>query len=159
MNSQIMSDGVYESRRSRILMMLSGCGSNARTNTYRLAASYATFASVRKRGSAPSVGCHCRNCVIGGACRHTASSSLPSIAGGVAARTATAPESVGAGTAYATPREDARLLASCEPAYDCATRANATPSAKRIIRVPSLLVGVPKRFGQCHWTGYRRIWL
>ena len=41
-----MSDDVYVSRRSSRVMMLSGCGSKARTKTYRFDASYAIFASV-----------------------------------------------------------------------------------------------------------------
>src|SRR5882762_1893109 len=66
-------------------MMLSGCGSKARTKTYKLPASYATFASVGSFGAPPSLGRHSWNSVMGGAWRHTASSSRPSMTGGCAA--------------------------------------------------------------------------
>src|SRR6266581_62404 len=61
--------------------MLSGWGSKQRTKTYRLAASYAIFASVGSFGAPPSLGRHSWNCVIGTASRHTASSSRPSSTG------------------------------------------------------------------------------
>src|SRR5687768_5395654 len=70
------------SRRLRSEMTLSGRGSNARTNTYRLFASFATRASVRKRGSPSSVGSKTRKSVIGVDVVHTASASKPSSVGG-----------------------------------------------------------------------------
>src|SRR5437667_12488934 len=97
MKSQIMSDEVKVSRRSSSLMILSGWGSNARTNTYRFDASWAIFASVLNRGAFPSVGRHSLNPVIAGAVRQTSSSSLPSITGALSAGVAVAPLSVGAG--------------------------------------------------------------
>jgi len=69
-------------------MMLSGCGSNARTKTYRLPASYAIFAWVGSLGAPPSLGRHSWNSVIGFASRQTASSSRPSMTGAYAARVA-----------------------------------------------------------------------
>src|SRR6187551_3449912 len=91
-----MSDEVYVSRRSSSVMMLSGCGSKARTYTYRFDASYAILASVLKpaRGSFPSVGRHILKFDATGASRHTASSSRPSITGATAARVAATPVSV-----------------------------------------------------------------
>src|SRR6267143_5643330 len=83
-----MSVGVKKSRRARTVMMLSGCGSKARTKTYRLPASYATFASVGSFGGPPSLGRHSWNSVMGVASRHTASSSRPSMTGGCSARVA-----------------------------------------------------------------------
>ena len=53
--------------------------------TYRLRASYATRASVRKRGSPFSVGSNVRNPSITCAVAHTASSALPSITGALIA--------------------------------------------------------------------------
>src|SRR6185312_15649251 len=52
--------------------------------------SYAILNSVRKRGSASSTGSCSRNDDTAGAMCHTASSSLPSMTGGCAARVATA---------------------------------------------------------------------
>ena len=69
-------------------MILSGWGSEARTNTYRFAASYATFATVGSFGAPPSLGRHSWKSVIGVASRQTASSSRPSITGACIARVA-----------------------------------------------------------------------
>src|SRR6476469_3689342 len=80
-------------------MMLSGCGSIARTNTYRFDASYAILASVGKRAALPSVGRHSWKALIVGAALHTTSASFPSITGADSARIAVALVSVGAGTA------------------------------------------------------------
>src|SRR5689334_15542759 len=93
-----MSDEVKVSRRSRIFLILSGWGSNARTKTYRFAASYTIFASVLKRAGFPSFGRHSWNAVIGGAFRHAASSSFASMLIEPSARTAVALVSVGAAT-------------------------------------------------------------
>src|SRR2546425_2561458 len=68
--------------------MLSGCGSKARTKMYKLAASYAIFASVGSFGAPPSLGRHSWNSVMGVASCQTASSSRPSITGGCVARVA-----------------------------------------------------------------------
>src|SRR6266550_45142 len=98
MKSQIMSDAVKLSRRSSSFLILSGWGSNARTNTYKFDASWAIFASVLNRASFPSVGLHSLNPVMGGAMRQISSSSLASIVGAAAARVEVAPLSVGGRT-------------------------------------------------------------
>jgi hypothetical protein len=98
MKSQNMSDEVKLSRRSSNFFILSGWGSNARTNTYRFAASWAIFASVLNRASFPSFGRHSLKPVIGGAVRQISSSSLASIVGADSARVEVALLSVGAAT-------------------------------------------------------------
>src|SRR6266581_1398462 len=93
-------------------MMLSGWGSKARTKTYRLAASYAIFASVGSLGGAPSVGRHSWNSVMGRASRHTGSSSRPSITGGCAARVAVMFDREGVGGVGRAGRESAAWATS-----------------------------------------------
>ena len=84
-------------------MRLSGCGSKQRTKTYSARASYATLAIVGNRAGPSSTGCHSRNSVIAPACRHTSSSSRPSMTGGRTARTAVAREAVGGGDTWGGP--------------------------------------------------------
>ena len=76
--------------------MLSGCESKARTNTYKLCASYAIRASVGIVGFASSVGWNCRKSRITDARCHTSSLSLPSMTGAEVARCATAVVALGA---------------------------------------------------------------
>src|SRR5437762_4624110 len=135
MKSQIMSDAVKLSRRSRSFLILSGWGSNARTNTYKFDASWAIFASVLNRASLPSVGRHSLNPVIGGAVRQISSSSLASIVGADAARVEVAPLSVGGGTRdalCADTRPSTRGGVCCET---CKLRERARRAGATIIRL------------------------
>src|SRR5690349_9628752 len=71
-------------------MMLSGCASNIRTNTYRFRSSYAARNSVLSDGAESIRGWNCRKSEKRGALCQTASSSRPSIEGGCVARMAIA---------------------------------------------------------------------
>src|SRR4051812_13120840 len=71
-------------------MMLSGCGSNMRTNTYRCRASYAARNVVRNVGVVSIRGANWRKSEMGVAVRQIGSSSRPSITGACVARVAIA---------------------------------------------------------------------
>src|SRR5215207_324301 len=84
------SDGPRTSRRDSACMMLSGCGSNMCTRTYRCFSSYDTRNSVLNDGVVSTRGSNCTNSEKLGASRQTASSARPSMAGDGRARTAVA---------------------------------------------------------------------
>src|SRR5678816_687619 len=71
-------------------MMLSGCGSNMRTRTYRFFSSYATWNSVLCVGSTSTLGSNWRKPENRGAVSQAGSSVRPSMRGGSGARTADA---------------------------------------------------------------------
>ena len=65
-SSLIWSDGPRTSRRDSACMMLSGCGSNMRTKTYRFFSSYATWNSVWNDGAASTCGWNWMNSDVSG---------------------------------------------------------------------------------------------